>query len=278
MQRLNVPLFAKAILLFIMVTFTKEQLQRYSRNILLKDFGKEGQARIMSGKVLVIGAGGLGSAAILYLAAAGIGTLGIADNDTVEISNLQRQIIHDIRDIGIVKAESAAAKVLALNPDVKITPHRVRARADTIRAIIRAYDFVIDCTDSFASKFLINDACVMEKIPFSHGGVLRLSGQTMTVIPSVSACYRCVFTAPPPKNAVPTSAEVGILGAIPGIVGAIQAAEAIKFIAQSGVLLTNKLLTFEGRTMDFRTIALHKRVDCPVCGDNPVVRELTDED
>jgi adenylyltransferase/sulfurtransferase len=118
----------------------------------------------------------------------------------------------------------------------------------------------------------------MEKIPFSHGGVLRLSGQTMTVIPSVSACYRCVFTAPPPKNAVPTSAEVGILGAIPGIVGAIQAAEAIKFIAQSGVLLTNKLLTFEGRTMDFRTIALHKRVDCPVCGDNPVVRELTDED
>jgi adenylyltransferase/sulfurtransferase len=264
--------------ILFMAVLNEDQLQRYSRNILLKSIGLEGQARIMSAKVLVIGAGGLGSPAILYLAAAGIRTIGIADADNVEISNLQRQIIHHTRDIGLKKVDSAAAKVLALNPDVKIEPHRLRVRADSIRKIIKKYDFVIDCTDSFAAKFLINDACILEKIPFSHGGVLALSGQTMTVVPGESACYRCVFTNPPKKNEVPTTAQVGILGAIPGIVGAIQATEAIKFVSKSGSLLTNQLLTFDALTTDFRSVALRKRSNCQACGNNSGKIQLVDYD
>ena len=199
-----------------MINFTEKQLERYSRHIILKDVGIEGQAKIMNGKVLIIGAGGLGSPAALYLAAAGVGTIGIVDSDTVELSNLQRQIIHFTKDLYTPKATSAAEKMAALNPEVTIKTYYTFVSADNIRGIIREYDFVIDGTDNFAAKFLINDACVMNKIPFSHGGILRFHGQTMTIRPWETACYRCVFPSPPPKNVVPTCSQAGVLGAIAG--------------------------------------------------------------
>lgn len=261
-----------------MIDFTEEQLERYSRHILLKDVGIEGQERIMSSKVLIIGAGGLGAPVALYLAAAGVGTLGLVDGDVVDLSNLQRQIIHFTPDVGRAKVESAAAKIAALNPDVTVVTHHEFALAHNIRSIIHGYDFVVDGTDSFAAKFLINDACVMEKIPFSHGGILRFTGQTMTIVPGTTACYRCVFQAPPPKDAVPTCSQAGVLGAIAGMLGTIQAAEVLKWITKAGTPLYNSLLTFEALGMDFRKVPLHKRDNCPVCGNNPTITELIDEE
>jgi len=190
-----------------MINFTEEQLERYSRQIILTDIGVEGQIKIMNGKILIIGVGGLGSPAALYLAAAGVGTIGIADSDTVELSNLQRQVIHFTKDLNTAKVASAAEKMQALNPDISVKTHQVFISAGNIRQIIKKYDFVIDGTDSFATKFLINDACVMEGIPYSHGGILRFNGQTMTVKPAKSACLRCVFEEPPPPDAVPTCAQ-----------------------------------------------------------------------
>jgi molybdopterin/thiamine biosynthesis adenylyltransferase len=261
-----------------MIDFTEEQLERYSRHILLKDVGVEGQEKILSSKVLIIGAGGLGAPIALYLAAAGVGTLGIADGDTVDLSNLQRQIIHFTKDIKTPKVVSATEKINALNPDVKVQPIREHVFAHNIRDIIREFDFVVDGTDNFAAKFLINDACVLEKIPYSHGGILRFTGQTMTVIPGASACYRCVFTAPPPKNAVPTCSQAGVLGAIAGMLGTIQATEALKFITGVGTLLTDKLLTFDALDMNFRNVKLHKREACSICGSAPIITELFDEE
>jgi adenylyltransferase/sulfurtransferase len=261
-----------------MIDFSEEQLQRYSRHILLKDVGIEGQERIVKSKVLIIGAGGLGAPAALYLAAAGVGTLGIVDGDTVDLSNLQRQIIHFTPDVGIPKVDSAAAKIGLLNPDVKVVTCQELLLAHNIREIIRGYDFVIDGTDNFAAKFLINDACVMEKTPFSHGGILRFTGQTMTIVPGLSACYRCVFAALPPKNVVPTCSQAGVLGAIAGMLGTIQAAEALKFVAKVGTPLIDRLLTFDALGMDFRKVVLHKNPNCPVCGENPSIRVLIDEE
>jgi len=261
-----------------MIDFTEDQLERYSRHILLKDVGVEGQEKIMLSKVLIIGAGGLGAPAALYLAAAGVGTLGIVDGDTVDLSNLQRQIIHFTKDIKKPKVVSAQEKIAELNPDVKVHAIQEHVFADTIRDIIRGYDFIIDGTDNFAAKFLINDACVLEKTPYSHGGILRFTGQTMTIIPGQSACYRCVFANPPPKNAVPTCSQAGVLGAIAGMLGTIQAAEALKFITNVGKPLTNKLLTFNAMDMEFRNVNLQKRRDCAVCGDNPTITELFDEE
>jgi adenylyltransferase/sulfurtransferase len=260
-----------------MIDFSEEQIQRYSRHILLKDIGVEGQIRIRESKILVIGAGGLGAPALLYLAAAGVGRLGFVDGDVVDLSNLQRQVIHSTPDVGIAKVESAAAKLKALNPDVELVPVRGLARADNGRELVRGWDFVIDGTDNFAAKFLINDACVLEKVPFSHGGILRFTGQTMTVVPGVSACYRCAFHQPPPPGAVPTCSEAGVLGAIAGMLGTIQAAEALKYVAKVGTPLTNALLTFEALAMDFRKVRLKRRSDCPVCGEHPVITELHDE-
>ncbi|MBW1699266.1 MAG: HesA/MoeB/ThiF family protein [Deltaproteobacteria bacterium] len=259
------------------MNFTEEQLERYSRHIILKDIGVEGQIRIINGRVLIIGAGGLGSPAALYLAAAGVGTVGIVDSDIVELSNLQRQIIHFTKDLNTAKVHSAAEKMKALNPDVtvKVCPEFIRA--DNIRHIIKGYEFVIDGTDNFAAKFLINDACMMEGIAFSHGGILRFNGQTMTVIPGKTACYRCVFEAPPPDNAVPSCAQAGVLGAIAGILGTIQTAEALKFLAGAGTLLTDRLLYFNALTMDFTKHRLQKNRHCPLCGDHPTIHELFDE-
>lgn len=256
--------------------FTEERLERYSRHILLQDVGIEGQTKLFESKVLIIGAGGLGSPVALYLAAAGVGTIGIADADTVDLSNLQRQVIHFTTDLNKPKVDSAAEKMRALNPDVNVRTYHEFIRAANIRQIIGDYDFVVDGTDNFAAKFLINDACVLAGIPYSHGGILRFNGQTMTVVPGESACYRCVFTAPPPAGAVPTCSEAGILGAVAGMLGTIQAAEALKFITGAGELLTNALLTFDAKDMNFRKVQFKRNPRCAICGENRTIHELID--
>lgn len=261
-----------------MIDFTEQQVERYSRHILLEDVGVEGQQKIMEAKVLVIGAGGLGAPAIFYLAAAGVGTIGVVDADAVDLSNLQRQIIHFTDDVGRAKVESAHAKAVALNPDVTVKTYHEFVRADNIAHIVDGYDFVVDGTDSFPTKFLINDACVMKGVPFSHGGILRFTGQTMTVIPGESTCYRCVFRKPPPKDVVPTCSQAGVLGAIAGMLGTIQAAEALKYVTRVGEILRDRLLTFDARTMEFRTVKLRRNGACPLCGDNPTITELFDEE
>lgn len=259
------------------MNFSEEQLERYSRHIILKDVGIEGQEKIMAGKVLIIGAGGLGAPAALYLAAAGVGTIGLVDGDVVDRSNLQRQVIHFTPDIGKAKVISAKEKMEEINPDVKVVTYQQRVYADSIEQIVKEYDFIIDGTDNFAAKFLINDACVFLKKPFSHGGILRFDGQTMTYVPE-SACYRCLFTKPPPKGAVPTCSQAGVLGAIAGMLGTMQAAEALKYFIGKGTLLTNRLLIFDALNMNFRTVKVKKNPECPICGENPSIKELFDEE
>lgn len=256
--------------------FTTEHLERYSRHILLQEVGVEGQEKIMGAKVLIVGAGGLGCPVALYLAAAGIGTIGIIDNDVVDLSNLQRQIAHFTKDLNIAKVDSAAEKIKAINPAAQVNTYKEFLAADNTRDIIREYDFIVDGTDNFPTKFLVNDACVMENIPFSHGGILRFDGQTMTILPNDSSCYRCSFRTPPPPDAVPTCSQAGVLGAIAGMLGTIQAAETLKFITDTGELLTNTLLSFNAKTMNFRKVKLKRQANCPVCGKNPTITELVD--
>jgi len=255
--------------------FTEEQIERYSRHIILKDIGGVGQSKILKSKVLIVGAGGLGAPAALYLAAAGVGTLGIIDGDNVDLTNLQRQVIHFTKDIGKPKVESAREKINQLNPDVKVIPYQDIITSENALKIIKEYDFILDGTDNFTAKFLINDACVMAGIPYSHGGILKFDGQTMTYVPG-NACYRCVFENPPPKNAVPTCSQAGVLGAVAGMLGTIQAAETIKYIIGKGNLLTNRLFIFNALDMEFRTVKLKRNPKCPVCGDNPTITKLQD--
>lgn len=255
----------------------KEQIQRYSRHIILKEIGGKGQQKLFDGKVLIIGAGGLGAPIALYLAAAGVGTIGIADADDVDLSNLQRQVIHFTPDIGKPKVESAREKMQAINPDVKVVTYKEWVSAANIAGIIADYDFVVDGTDNFAAKFLINDACVMAGKPYSHGGILAFDGQTMTIQPGTSACYRCIFPEPPPKDAIPTCSQAGVIGVLPGVLGTIQATEAIKFLLGKGDLLTNRLLTYSALRMKFREVPLKRRAACPVCGEHPSIVELKDE-
>lgn len=262
----------------MLMNLTDEQMDRYSRHLILKEVGPEGQIKLLQSRVLVVGTGGLGSPVSLYLAAAGVGTIGLVDADAVDISNLQRQIIHTTADIDRPKVESAAAKLKAINPEIKIEPWLLYLDASNSLDIIRQYDFVIDGTDNFATKFLINDACVLAGVPYSHGGILRFDGQTMTVLPGKSACYRCCFHEPPPAKSVPSCSQAGILGAVAGMLGTIQAAEALKFITGAGSLLTDSLLSFDAKTMNFRRVKLRKRPDCPVCGENPSIVELTDSE
>jgi molybdopterin/thiamine biosynthesis adenylyltransferase len=260
-----------------MMDFTTEQIERYSRHILLQDVGVEGQEKINKGKVLVIGAGGLGAPVLLYLAAAGVGTLGVIDGDVVDLSNLQRQVIHFTPDVGKPKVFSAQEKIHQINPDVNVIPYHRFFTAENAFEIIKDYDFIVDGTDNFPVKFLINDACVLAGKPFSHGGILRFEGQTLTHLPG-TACYRCVFHSPPPPNAVPTCSQAGVLGAIAGMLGTIQAAEVLKFLTDTGELLTNRLLTFNAKTMNFRTIKVHKNGKCPVCGEHPAITELKESE
>jgi molybdopterin/thiamine biosynthesis adenylyltransferase len=203
--------------------------------------------------------------------------IGIADSDVVELSNLQRQIIHHSTDLGVPKVESAKRKMEAINPDVRVVTHQIWVGAENILEIIRDYDFVIDGTDNFATKFLINDACVMAGIPYSHAGVLHFIGQTLTVLPNQSPCYRCVFPEPPPPNSIPTCSQAGVLGVLPGVIGTIQATEAIKYLLGVGDLLTGRLLVYDAEGMDFHISPIARKRDCPVCGDNPVITDLRDE-
>lgn len=259
------------------MSLSEEQIERYSRHIILADVGVEGQEKIASGKVLIIGVGGLGAPAALYLAAAGVGTIGLVDGDKVELSNLQRQVIHFTPDVGKLKVSSAREKIAAINPDVKVMVYQERLYANNIAGIIKDYDFIIDGTDNFAAKFLINDACVFAGKSFSHGGILRFNGQAMTYKPG-EACYRCVFLAPPPKGAVPSCSQAGILGAVAGMLGTIQAAEALKFLIGKGELLVNRLLTFDALRMNFREVSVRRNPGCPVCGKSPTIKRLIDEE
>ncbi len=255
---------------------TDQQHERYSRHLMLEEVGSAGQERLLAGKVLVIGAGGLGSPIALYLAAAGVGTIGIADPDLVELSNLQRQIVHRTADIGRAKVASAEERMHALNPDVRVNAYQARVDAGNIGGIIAGYDFVIDATDNFAAKFLVNDACVLAGIPYSHGGILRFNGQTMTVLPGTSPCYRCIFPEPPPDELLVPCSRDGVLGVLPGVIGTIQATEALKHLLGAGELLTGRLLTYNALTMRFREVPVRNNPACPVCGKTPAITALRD--
>lgn len=258
-----------------MYDFTEDDLVRYSRHILLADVGVEGQEKIRNGKVLVVGAGGLGAPVSLYLAAAGVGTIGIVDGDVVDLSNLQRQVIHFTPDVGKPKVESAEEKIRLINPGVNVVTYKEFLMSDNALDIINDYDFIVDGTDNFPVKFLINDACIMAGKPYSHGGILRFEGQTFTHLPG-HACYRCLFNSPPPPGAVPTCSQAGVLGAIAGMLGTIQATETLKFLTGVGELLVDQLLTFNAKTMNFRKIKVKHNHKCPICGEEPTITELID--
>jgi len=254
---------------------TRQQEERYERHLMLDQVGIAGQERLLAGRVLVIGAGGLGSPVALYLAAAGVGTIGIADPDQVELSNLQRQILHHVADLGRPKAVSAGEKLLAINPELTILPYRLRVTADTLPDLLGEYDFVVDCTDNFAAKFLINDACVTSGTPFSHAGILRFDGQTMTVQPGSSACYRCIFPDMPDEHTAVACSKAGVFGVLPAVIGSIQATEVLKHLLGKGDLLHDRLLTYNALRMVFREIPVRRSPTCPVCGTHPGIRDLS---
>ena len=253
-----------------------EQIERYSRNILLKDVGSAGQERLLQSRVLVIGTGGLGSPIALYLAAAGVGTIGLADADVVDLSNLQRQVIHFTPDIGRPKVTSAREKINRMNPDVTVHESNMRVGPSNIMDLIADYDFIVEGTDNFPTKFLVNDACILADKPFSQGGILRFKGQTMTHIPG-SASYRCVYRQPPPPESAPPCAEAGVLGAVAGMLGTIQAAETVKYLVGIGDLLVNRMLIFDALTMEFRTVPVKKTEWGNVAAENTRVTGLTAE-
>lgn len=258
--------------------FSEEEIRRYSRHIVLPEVGGVGQKRINRAAVLVVGAGGLGSPVAFYLAAAGVGKIGIVDNDVVDISNLQRQILHNTMDVGRKKVESARETLLALNPNVTIVPHDVRLNSGNIRDILKDYDVVAEGSDNFPTKFLVNDACVMTGTPLAMAGIFRFSGQILTVIPREGPCYRCLIPQPPPPGAIPSCQEAGVLGAMAGAVGAIQATEILKLILGKGEVLRGRLLLFEALQMRFEPIEVKRNPECPVCSETPSITELIDYD
>jgi len=244
---------------------SEEERERYSRQIILQEIGITGQEKLLEGRVLIIGAGGLGSPAALYLAAAGVGTIGLADSDVVDLSNLNRQILHGTPDLGTGKALSAQKRLSALNPHSQVVAYPFMITAENITEIIENYDFILDATDNFDAKFLINDTCVRRKKAFSHGGVLRFRGQAITVLPHASPCYRCIFPEPPPEDVALSCSRDGILGVVPGVIASIQAAEAIKYLTGAGDLLTGRLLTLDALAMRFREVGIARNPSCPVC-------------
>jgi len=248
-----------------------DDILRYSRHLLLPGFGAATQQRLRDGRVLVVGAGGLGSPVIFYLAAAGVGTLGIIDNDVVDLTNLQRQIIHGVSDIGRSKVTSAAEAVAALNPGVRVVEHDTRLGADNVMQLIADYDVIVDGVDNFAARFLLNDACVLAGKTLVEAGILRFGGLVMTIRGGESACYRCVFNEPPPPGAVPSCSEAGVLGALAGVVGALQATEAIKVLTGIGEPLVDRLLQFDAQRTEFYEVAVARHSGCAVCGDAPTI-------
>ncbi len=257
------------------MVFTPEQARRYSRHIIMPQIGGVGQRKLLNAKVLLIGAGGLGSPTALYLAAAGVGTLGIVDFDVVDITNLQRQILHHTHDVGRLKVESAAETIADINPDVKVIQHRVQLSSENALEVMKPYDIVVDGSDNFPTRYLVNDACVMLGKPCIHGSIFLFEGQASTFVPG-KGCYRCLYPTPPPPGMVPNCAEAGVLGVLPGIVGCIQAVETIKLILALGKPLSGRLLLFDALNMEFRQVKVRRNPACPVCGDHPTVTELID--
>ena len=256
--------------------FTQEQLTRYSRHFLLPEVGEEGQAKLLDARVLMVGAGGLGSPSAYYLAAAGVGTIGIIDHDVVDLSNLQRQILHTNDRIGEPKTESARKTLQGLNPDVNVIPIPERLTSENIMGIIEDYDIVVDGCDNFATRYLVNDACVMTGKPNVHGSIFQFEGQVTVFYPGNGPCYRCLYPEPPPPGMAPSCAEAGVLGVLPGLIGTIQAVETIKLILGKGDSLVGRLLHFNTLTMEINTLRLREDPDCPMCGETPTIHELID--
>lgn len=254
------------------------QLDRYARHIILREVGGAGQQRLLSSRVLVVGAGGLGSPLILYLAAAGVGTIGVVDDDTVSLSNLQRQIAHRTADVGAPKTASAAAAAGAINPDVRIVEHRVRLDAANARDLVSAYDLVCDGTDNFVTRYLLNDACYFAGKPLVSGAILQFSGQVSVFkahLGEPHPCYRCLFPEPPPADMAPSCADAGVLGALAGVVGSLQAVEALKEVLGIGRSLSGRLLLYDALDTVVRTIAVPREPDCPLCGPQATIRDLS---
>jgi len=252
------------------------QIQRYSRHLIMPEVGMVGQKKLRRARVLVVGAGGLGSPALSYLAAAGVGTLGIVDFDTVDLTNLQRQIIYTTADVGRPKLEVAARRIRGMNPDVQVLTHEARLTSENALQIMEGYDLVVDGTDNFPTRYLVNDACVMLGIPNVYGSIFRFDGQASVFCLPEGPCYRCVYPEPPPPGLVPSCAEGGVLGVLPGIIGTIQATEAVKLILGRGESLGGRLLVLDAMRMRFRELKLRKDPDCPVCGTHPTVTKLID--
>ncbi|HYT58329.1 MAG TPA: molybdopterin-synthase adenylyltransferase MoeB [Verrucomicrobiae bacterium] len=256
--------------------YSPEQLIRYSRHFLLPEVGEAGQAKLLQAKVLMVGAGGLGSPSAYYLAAAGVGTLGIIDNDVVDISNLQRQILHSNDRVGTPKVESAKKTLEALNPDVKVIPYNAKLTSENIMDIIKDYDLVVDGCDNFPTRYLVNDACVLAGKPNVHGSIFQFEGQATVFYRGKGPCYRCLYPEPPPAEMAPSCAEAGVLGVLPGLIGVIEALEAIKIILDKGETLVGRLVHFNTLTMEINTLKLRRDPNCPMCGDHPTIHELID--
>jgi len=257
------------------LTLTPEQVKRYSRHIIMSDVGSKGQRALMGAKALIIGAGGLGSPSAIYLSLAGVGTVGIVDFDVVELSNLQRQVLHHTADVGRPKVQSAIDNIKAYNPDVNVVVHETRLESENAMEIISQYDLVINGADNFATRYLVNDACYLLNKPLIDGSILIFDGQATVFLPG-EGCYRCLFPSPPPPGMVPNCAEAGVLGALTGLVGSIQATEALKHILGIGESLSSRLLLIDALSMTFREVRLKRNPACPLCGDNPTVTELID--
>lgn len=258
------------------MTLTSPELERYSRHLALREIGVAGQEKLKAARVLIVGAGGLGSPSALYLAAAGVGTLGVVDHDRVDVSNLQRQVLYDTASVGVPKAEAARQRLQALNPGLQLISHQVVLRAANVRDIVAGYDLVLDGTDQFASRYLTNDACVLLGKPLVSAAIHRFEGQAMTYVPGRGPCYRCLFPEPPAAGLVPNCAEAGVLGVLPGVLGTIQATEAIKLIVGLGEPLVGRLLTYDALAMRFGEFAFARRKDCAVCGERPTIVEPKD--
>jgi adenylyltransferase/sulfurtransferase len=257
---------------------SNEEVQRYSRHLIMPEVGVDGQRRLKAARVLCVGAGGLGSPAALYLAAAGVGTLGLVDFDNVDASNLQRQILHSTRDVGRSKLQSARDRLTGLNPDVNIQSHETALTSANALEIFRDYDVIVDGADNFPTRYLVNDACVLLRKPNAYGSIFRFEGQASVFATAGGPCYRCLYPEPPPPGLVPSCAEGGVLGVLPGVIGTIQATEAIKLILGVGRTLVGRLMLYDALTMKFRELKLQRDPECPVCGDHPTVTKLIDYD
>ncbi len=259
------------------MSLSDPQFQRYARHLILDEVGEEGQEKLLAARVLVVGAGGLGSPLLMYLAAAGVGTLGIVDNDTVDLTNLQRQIVHSTANVGVTKVKSALLTLAAINPEIRVTPHALRLDSTNAAALISEYDVVCDGSDNFATRFLLNDACYFGRKPLVAASLLRFEGQlsTFKAYDGKTACYRCLFREPPPPDLIPRCEEAGILGSVAGVLGTLQATETLKEILSLGRSLAGRLLIYDALEGTTRSINVPRDPGCPLCGASPSIRDLS---